>query len=166
MSQLTATWMLLIIPLILLALFIRRFILFVTRVSSDSMYPTLKHRDKILSSRVYLPHKIRRGDILIFYSEELQKMIVKRVIGLPNDFVEIAQDGSIQVNRENLFETFIPLQKEQVSTAYQVPENKYFFLGDNRAYSNDSRFWKSTFISEKNIFGKVLLVISPFRCIH
>lgn len=158
------SWIIPIIIALVTALLIRKFFLFVTLVSSYSMYPVIKPKDRILTALIYSFHNIKRGDIVVLYSEELHEMIVKRVIGLPNDFIEIEDDGTVYINHEKLNEPYVKYLGRS-DGSYRVPEKKYLLLGDNRAQSNDSRHWQEPFISEKNIKGKTIFCIFPFRWI-
>jgi signal peptidase I len=124
------------------------------------MYPTLKPKDRIITARIYRFSHIRRGDILVFYSPELREMMIKRVIGLPNDLVEIKADGSVYINQTKADEPYVENQGS-FSAEFQVPGKKYLFLGDNRAFSIDSRSWLEPFISERDIRGKAIFCIFP-----
>lgn len=98
----------------------------------------------------------KRGDILVFKSDELDnKRLVKRLIGLPGETVEIKRDGSIYIDGE----------KSSRSHMLQAPREKIkyllylrvstFFLGDNRPISYDARYWNEPYISEDKAIGKV-----------
>jgi len=154
-------WIIPIIAAIIIVIFIKKFFFFVTLVSSYSMYPAIKPKDRIFTVRIYNFNKIKRGNILVFYSKELRQIVIKRVIGLPSDIVEIKHDGSVYINQVKLDEP----QVQQASGShgkFKVPERKYMFLGDNRAHSNDSRSWLEPFILEQDIQGKALVRIFPF----
>ena len=155
-------WISLIIFTLFIAMFIRKYIFFVTLVTSSSMSPAIMPGDWILTARVYSFNNISRADILVFYSPELQKMIVKRVIGLPNDLVEIRADGSLYINQEKLDEHYVE-NHGGMNQTFKVPAQKYLFLGDNRVQSNDSRSWLEPFISEKNIRGKARFCLFPIN---
>ena len=88
-----------------------------------------------------------------FYSEELDMRLVKRLVGKPGDKIEL-KEGKLIRNGEELDSYF--------SGTYEVPENKYLFLGDNRANSIDARFWKNPYIDRSDIIGKVLFRIHPY----
>jgi signal peptidase I len=155
----------LIIPVIfalITAVLIRKYLFFITLVSSYSMYPDLKPGDRIVTARIHRLNKIRRRDVVIFYSAELHGMMVKRVIGLPNEFIEIKEDGQVYINQKKFIEPYIKYPGTLTGT-FVVPEKKYLFLGDNRADSNDSRLWSEPYISEKNIQGKAIFRIYPLR---
>lgn len=144
-----------ILAALAIALTVRKFLFFVTLVSSYSMYPALKPQGRVLTLRIYDFGKIKRGDILVFYSKEFKQTMIKRVIGLPEDLVEIREDGSVWVNQNKLEESYVQYGGGSAGT-YRVPRQEYFLLGDNRAQSRDSRHWKSTTIPAKDITGKVI----------
>lgn len=144
------------------ALFVRRFILYVALVSSYSMLPSLKPGYKILATYVYRFDKIKRGDILVFYSQELREMMIKRVIGLPGDSVEIFADGAVLINGVKLCEPYVHYVGD-LTGSYQVPDQRYFLLGDNRAISQDSRHWRQPYIPKRDIRGKVVLCLYPLH---
>ena len=102
-------------------------------------------------------------DIVIFkFPDDESQLFIKRVIGLPNETVTII-DGKVYIddNKEPLYEPY--LAQEMVGTfgPYEVPENCYFMLGDNRNYSRDSRFWENTYVSKDKILGKALFRYFP-----
>jgi len=154
-------WILPIIVAVVIAIFVKKVCFFTTLVSSYSMYPTLKPKDRILTVRISNFKNINRGDILVFYSKELSEMVIKRVIGLPNEFVEIKHDGSVYINQVKLDEPYVQ-QPGGLSGIFKVPEKKYMFLGDNRVLSNDSRSWLEPYIFEKDIQGKAIFCLFPF----
>lgn len=155
-------WITPIILAAIIAIFIRRYIFFITLVSSCSMCPHIKPKDRIITTRVYNFSNIRRGDILVFYSPELQKMLIKRVIGLPNDGAEIKTDGSTYINQKKLDEPYVEYPGG-LNHKFKVPAKGYLFLGDNRDRSHDSRSWLEPFIFEKDIRGKARFCLFPLN---
>lgn len=141
---------------IVLALLIRHYLLFVVQITSYSMLPTLKPQQRIFARPMYNFDKLKRGDIIVFYSKEVGKTLVKRVIGLPGDIVHIHPDGQTYINGQALTETYVKCPGGPTG-AYQVPNKKYFVLGDNRKNSQDSRHWREAYISVKAIKGKITL---------
>ena len=90
-------WIVPIFAALVIAVLINKFIFFNVYVPTGSMIPTINENDKILVTRIYNPEKIQRGDIIVFYSEELQETLIKRAIGLPGDHIDI-KDGVVSVN--------------------------------------------------------------------
>lgn len=163
MKNLIKEW---IIPLgiaVVLALLINKFVFFNIKVPSLSMFPTIQADDRILVTRVYKPANLKTGDIVVFYLKEKDEKLIKRLIGVPGDKVEVKDDGSVYVNGKKLDEPYVK-NPGGPSGTYQVPADSYFFLGDNRTDSLDSRLWKdSPYISSKDILGKAQFVIYPFN---
>lgn len=152
-------WVIPIFIAIVLAICINKFLIFKVYIPSSSMVPTLNVDDRLLVTRVYNPEKLQRGDIVVFDSDELNETVIKRLIGLPGDTIKI--DGTaVYVNGKKLDEPYVKYPLESYGT-YKVPEGKYFFLGDNRANSNDSRFWKDPYIDADKIQGKAQIKIYP-----
>ncbi|MGG7059986.1 signal peptidase I [Clostridium tertium] len=153
-------WGIPIVSAIIIALLINKYLLFKVLIPSESMVPTLNVGDRLFVTRVYNLDKLKRGDIVVFYSEELQADLIKRLIGLPGDKIKI-ENGVVSVNGEVLQEDYIGAE-DNFNGEYEVPEGKYFFLGDNRLYSKDSRYWINPYIDGKDITGKAQIKVYPF----
>ena len=162
-------WIIPVIAAVVLAFLINKFLIFNVYVPSTSMVPTINVGDRIIVNRVYNKDNIKRGDILVFYSDELQETLIKRVIGLPGDTIVI-KDGSLNINGEDIQEDYVKNNDyNNEELVYEVPQGKYFFLGDNRPVSMDSRKWINPYIDEDDIKGKAVLKfypISDFGSIH
>lgn len=154
-----------IVIAVILALFIRAYIVQAFKIPSGSMEDTLLIGDHLLVSKFIYGTKLpfsdtvmlklrdpRRGDVVVFeYPEDPRKDFIKRIIGVPGDVVE-GKNKNVYVNGvlyENLHavhkETeIIPPEQNPRDTfgPITVPENSYFVMGDNRDRSYDSRFWK------------------------
>ena len=143
-----------------LALLIKQFVLFKVYIPSGSMIPTLNVGDNLFVTKVYNLDNIKRGDILVFKSKELNDMLIKRVIGLPGDDVSIV-DGQISVNGEEVKADYT-INKDNYYGEFHVPEGKYFFCGDNRPLSYDSRKWANPYIDGADIQAKAQLKVYPF----
>lgn len=153
-------WGIPIVSAIIIAVLINKFLLFKVEIPSESMVPTLNVDDRLFVTRIYNLDKLKRGDIIVFYSEELQADLIKRLIGLPGDKVKI-ENGIVSVNGEVLREDYIGAA-DTFNGEYEVPEGKYFFLGDNRLWSKDSRYWINPYIDKEDITGKAQVKVYPF----
>jgi signal peptidase I len=112
------------------------------KVEGIAMEPSLKHGDRIFINRGY--DRLDRGDIVIFYyPADQSKSYIKRIVGLPNDRIEI-REGKVLVNGERLQEPYVDTKKNlslRNSKEITLPADNYYVLGDNRDNSNDSRIW-------------------------
>ena len=133
-------------------------------VPSGSMETTLPTKSLLLGWR--LPFVVsdptpERGDIVTFYSDELGKLLVKRVIGLPGDHITF-RDGYTYVNGEKLAEGYVIEQgvTDSSPTEFNVPEGHIFLMGDNRPGSYDCRAFSQPYIPLKKVESRVLLAIS------
>lgn len=130
-----------VIPALLIALLINVFVGQATRVDGQSMEPNLHTDQRLVVEKVsYRFHGPRRFDIVVLkLPEQGDELLIKRVVGLPGETVEI-RDGRVYINSEALDEPFTP--EETRSRRYEkvtVPPLHVFVLGDNRNRSNDSR---------------------------
>ncbi len=112
------------------------------KVEGIAMEPSLKHGDRIFISRAL--DRIERSDLVIFYyPADQSKSYIKRVVGLPNDRVEI-REGQLFINGEGVAEPYVDSKYNQARRSMKeilVPEKTYYVIGDNRDNSNDSRSW-------------------------
>lgn len=126
----------------------------VIQVSGDSMTPTLNDGDILLTCNT---DSVTYGDLCCVSWQN--KMLLKRVIGLPGDTIIIEEDGSVYVNDALLDEPYV-LEKSlgqcDIQFPYKVPDQQIFILGDNRSRSADSRSADIGCISREQIVGKVL----------
>lgn len=127
-------------------------------VPTASMEPTYMAGSACLSYRLIEPEKLERGDIVLFRFTD-DTLYVKRLIGLPGDEIVI-DNGEVFVNNNKLDESDYlsasVITECGTSANYTVPENSFFFMGDNRTNSYDSRFWDEPFIGADKIYGKAL----------
>ena len=129
------------------------------------MAPELRIGDKILVNMViYRFQSPKRGDVILFpYPLNPKKLFLKRIIGLPNEQVKIA-DGKVYINGQPMPSNHKYLNVEawqfgKTGQVIQIPSDSYFVLGDNSAYSADSRQWG--FVKKKSVKGKVVFIFSP-----
>lgn len=148
-----------------IAFLITNFVIVNAVVPSGSMKNTILPKDRLIAFRLsYIFSEPNRGDIVVFkYPDDENDLYVKRVIGLPNDTVNII-DGKVYINdsEEPLDEGYVSVEPMQGSFGpYKVPEDSYFMLGDNRNYSNDSRYWTNTFVHKDKILGRAIFKYYP-----
>lgn len=142
------------------AVLIATLILPVLQIEGTSMEPTLTNGDIVLLTKSI---KFDRGELCGFTWNN--KLLIKRVIGLPGDWIEIASDGTVYVNGEVLDEPYVQnmaLGECDLEFPYQVPPEQYFVMGDMRESSIDSRNTLIGCISKDQIVGKVFFRIWPF----
>lgn len=133
----------------------------VFKIYGKSMEPTLVENDIVVCMK---KSKYKQGDIIAFYYNN--KILVKRVIASSTEWVEIEEDGSIYVNDKLLNEKYIKkkyLGEVDIEFPYQVKEDNYFVLGDERKSSIDSRNSKIGTISKDNIIGKIIVKVWPLK---
>ncbi|MPQ42602.1 signal peptidase I [Clostridium tarantellae] len=155
-------WIVPIAAAVILALLINHFVLFKISVPTESMVPTVEAGDQLFVTRIYNPNKIKRGDIVVFKSEEFEDLLLKRVIGLPGDHVEVKEDGSVYINGEYLSEPYVK-NVDYKAGIFDVPEGKFLMFGDNRANSNDSRYWHNPYVDGSEIKAKARIIVYPFN---
>lgn len=159
-KNLLKDWIVPIIAAVVMVFLMNRFLFFNVYVPTESMVPTIKPDDKMVVTRIYNTNNIKRGNIIVFYSNELSKTLIKRVIGLPGDHIVI-HDGIVNVNGENIKEDYVK-NNMKYDGIFDVPENNFFFLGDNRSNSADSRVWINSYIDKDSIKGKAVFRFYPF----
>ena len=179
-----------IVIAVILALFIRTFVVQAFKIPTGSMEETLLIGDHLLvnkfvfgpaatgAERALLPiGTIRRRDVLVFkYPEEPERDFIKRVIGLPGDTVEL-REKKVYINGTPVDEPYVhflsppsgPSEFHEVTSAdvrerygpVTVPPDHYFMMGDNRDNSQDSRYWG--FLPRENIKGKSLVIYWSYQ---
>lgn len=141
---------------LILSLVVRTFILDNRIVPSGSMLPTIQLQDRLLVDKLLFKFStIERKDIVVFHptpSSGEKDDLVKRVIGLPGEKIEI-KNGQVLVNETALEENYLLDKPDYQYGPVTVPADSYFVLGDNRPASNDGHMWG--FLPKENITGKV-----------
>lgn len=156
-------WVVPIAIALIIVLFLNKYIFILVTVPTGSMEDTIIPGDRLYVNELFDVKDAARGDILVFKSDELdEKRLVKRLIGLPGDTVEVKTDGSVYVNGEKLDEPYA-VKSESEAKVFNVPENSYLFFGDNRPISYDARYWEAPYIDESKIIGEVLFRFFPFN---
>lgn len=131
----------------------------VLQVSGSSMEPTLADEDIILLAKT---NSFQTGELCGFYWQN--KLLLKRIIGTPGDIIDIKEDGTVFVNGEEIEEPYVSekaLGECDLTFPYQVPENRYFVMGDHRTVSIDSRSSVIGCVEKEQIIGKVIMRIWP-----
>lgn len=169
-----------IVTCAILALFVTRFIAHPMSVPTESMVPTILVGDRLIVDRFllcnnspvlnkfFLSRQIKRGDVIVFkYPGDPEVPYVKRVIGLPNETIQI-RNKEVYIDNQKLNEPYahyIDSQKEHFHVdnykPRRIPENSYFVMGDNRDRSQDSRYWG--FVPRSYILGRPLMIFWSYE---
>ena len=131
----------------------------VLRIYGTSMVPTLENGQIVVSVKTT---SFKPGDIVAFYQGN--KLLIKRYIAGASDWVDIDADGNVSVNGTVLDEPYIEEKaygETNIELPYQVPDNRYFLIGDNRDVSVDSRNTAVGCVADEQIVGKVVFRIWP-----
>ena len=162
-----------ILGIIIVVKLIQGFIIQPFIVDGGSMLPTYHNGEFLLVDKLsYHLHKPKRGDVMIFKLYENNnnpyegKHLIKRVIGLPNERVQVENGITTIYNKENpngfvIDEPFISFKETHKNVDIVLDDTHYFMMGDNRSQSYDSRDWGA--LDEVNIKGQVLFRVYPFK---
>lgn len=143
------------------AVLIATMVLPVFRIYGSSMSPVLNEGDIVISVKT---SSFQRGDIISFYYNN--KVLVKRVIALPGEWVDIDDAGNIYVDGTLLDEPYLQekaLGECDIDMPYQVPEGRLFVCGDHRSTSVDSRSSTVGCVAEEQIAGKIIFRVWPLQ---
>ena len=135
----------------------------VLRVYGSSMVPTLHNGEILVSVKT---KDFSSGDIIAFYHGN--KLLIKRYIAGPSDYVNVDEDGNVSVNGMLLDEPYLAEKaygEADIEFPYQVPDQRYFVMGDNRSVSIDSRSSIVGCIAGDQIVGKVIFRVGPLSAV-
>lgn len=135
----------------------------VLEIKSDTMSPTLRHDDLVVTIK---KAEYGRGDVVAFYYNNT--LLVKRIIAVGGDEIDIDDKGTVTVNGRTVQEPYVSrktLGECDVTFPYKVPRDEFFVLGDNRTLSVDSRNTALGAVTQDLIVGKLLLRVWPFTAI-
>lgn len=157
-------WLLIPASAVLLAIILNSFVILSAIVPSVSMADTLEKGSLLVADRLaYINDSPERGDVIIFSHPEIdERHVVKRVIALPGDMIEI-KEGRVFLNRSD-FPTDEPYVKSFSNDSMEeltVPDGCYFVMGDNRQSSHDSRYLSFRFVREDDITAKAVFTLLP-----
>lgn len=133
----------------------------VLQIYGTSMNPVLTEGDLVISVK---GGTFETGDIIAFYYNN--KILVKRVIAQPGDWVDISDDGTVYVNNKEIDEPYVTdkaFGECNIELPYQVPESRVFVMGDHRSVSVDSRNTSVGCVAEEQIVGKIVFRIWPLN---
>jgi len=133
------------------------------RIEGTSMEPNLHDRQYVLVNRTafWFGRDPSRGDVIVFEApDQPWNDRIKRVIGLPGETVTVKSDGTVYIDGQPLEEPYLTSQNPRDNYGtWEVPEDEYFVMGDNRSVSYDSR--RGGPVPRGNIIGKAWLIIWP-----
>lgn len=155
-------WAGILITALVLSLLINFCLIINAKVPTGSMENTIMTGDRLFGNRLaYVFSDPQRGDIVIFHYPDDEKVLyIKRIIGLPGETVEI-KNGGVYIDGKLLEERYLNVTTQGEFGPYEVPEGKYFMMGDNRNNSADSRFWDNTYLDRSKIVGKAFMRYYP-----
>ena len=142
-----------------IAILVATLLLPILRIYGSSMTPTLREGEIVVSVK---GADVKRGEILAFYYNN--KVLIKRVIAFPGEWIDIDDTGYVTVDGKELEEPYLKehtLGDTNITLPYQVPEGRYFVMGDHRSTSVDSRNTAVGCVAEEQIVGRIVFRVWP-----
>lgn len=143
------------------AILVAMLVMPVLQIYGTSMSPCLEDGDIVLTLK---RGDFQQGDVISFYYNN--KILVKRIIAFPGDWVNIDAEGNVSVNGQMLDEPYLTEKAYgdvNIQLPYQVPDGKLFVMGDHRSTSADSRNTAVGCVAQEQIVGKMILRVWPFK---
>ena len=161
-----ASFALTILITFVVVMILKNYIIINAKVPTGSMENTIMPDDNIMGYRLaYLNEGPERGDVIFFpFPDDETQKYVKRVIGLPGEKVVI-EEGKIYIN-----DSEVPLEEPYLKEewtrgtgpyVFEIPEDSYLCLGDNRNRSADAREWNNPYVTKEKIIGKAIFIYYP-----
>ena len=146
---------------VVVVLVIAIYVIGLQQIVGSSMQPTLENGDVVIINK--LSSSFKRGDIISFYYDDT-KYLVKRIIGLPGEYIEI-KDNKIYIDNEVIEDYVDDIKMDDFSLEKlgytKIPDDMYFVMGDNRTNSLDSRNYQVGLVKKEDIVGKKLIRLWP-----
>lgn len=157
------SWTIVVAAALIFSLLINRFVIYKVSSPTESMENTIMVGEKVVTYRMaYLFSDPNRGDIVVFPAPDNEEEdYIKRIIGLPGETIE-GKDGVVFINGTALEEGYFKEEPTGDFGPYDIPENCYFMMGDNRNISLDARYWENKFVEKDKIEGKAIFKYPDF----
>lgn len=156
------SWIKLIVTAFAIAFILKTFVFQIAYVKGPSMKPTLYEGQVLIISKInYFIGTPSRGEIVVVHDKLAKKDLIKRVIGIPNETIEI-KNAHVYINDIELNPDYTKLPTDDNGfEKSKVPDENYFVMGDNRPESRDSRSESLGFVKKANIVGRAVFRVWP-----
>ncbi|MDF2670641.1 MAG: type signal peptidase-like protein [Paenibacillus sp.] len=164
LKKLVKEWLTPLAIAIILSILVQTYVAQAVKVPTGSMLPSIQVNDRLIMEKMVDFTTWEHGDIVVFNHDANDGKgtvrYVKRLIGLPGDTIEI-RNGVLYRNGEQAAEAYLSVNMNYSFGPIQVPDEQYFFLGDNRNNSYDGHLWPNRFVPESELLGKVIFRFYP-----